>query len=75
MKNIAGGLLLALVLIAAGVVCLAESRHARRLAEAHERLATLLIRSKALNMDLQPFIDNGLLEIRQIHPAELSPGA
>ena len=39
-----------------------------------ERLATLLIRSKALNMDLQPFIDNGLLKIRQIHPAELSPG-
>ena len=25
-------------------------------------------------MDLQPFIDNGLLKIRQIHPAELSPG-
>ncbi|WP_103171125.1 ATPase domain-containing protein [Paracoccus sp. SY] len=39
-----------------------------------ERLATLLIRSKALNMDLQPFIDNGLLKIRQIDPAELSPG-
>ncbi|WP_138936201.1 ATPase domain-containing protein [Roseovarius arcticus] len=39
-----------------------------------ERLATLMIRSKALDMDLQPFIDNGLLEIRQIDPAELSPG-
>jgi circadian clock protein KaiC len=39
-----------------------------------ERLATLMIRSKALGMDLQPFIDNGLLEIRQIDPAELSPG-
>lgn len=41
MKSIAGGLLLALVLIAGGVICLAESRHAQRLAEAHQRLATL----------------------------------
>lgn len=39
-----------------------------------ERLATLMIRSKALSMDLQPFIDDGLLEIRQVDPAELSPG-
>ncbi|TCD13888.1 ATPase domain-containing protein [Oricola cellulosilytica] len=39
-----------------------------------ERLATLMIRSKALDMDLQPFIDNGQLTIRQIDPAELSPG-
>lgn len=39
-----------------------------------ERLSTLMIRSRALNMDLQPFIDSGLLEIRQIDPAELSPG-
>jgi len=39
-----------------------------------ERLTTLMIRSKALSMDLQPYIDDGLLEIRQIDPAELSPG-
>ncbi|WP_410218486.1 ATPase domain-containing protein [Paracoccus sp. (in: a-proteobacteria)] len=39
-----------------------------------ERLATLLIRSRALGMDLQPFIDDGVLTIRQIDPAELSPG-
>ncbi|SHF88090.1 circadian clock protein KaiC [Loktanella atrilutea] len=39
-----------------------------------ERLSTLMIRSKALGMDLQPFIDEGVLEIRQIDPAELSPG-
>lgn len=39
-----------------------------------ERLATLMTRSRALNMDLQPFIDAGLLTIRQIDPAELSPG-
>lgn len=39
-----------------------------------ERLSTLMIRSRALSMDLQPYIDNGLLQIRQIDPAELSPG-
>ncbi len=39
-----------------------------------ERLATLMTRSRWLNMDLQPFIDAGLLTIRQIDPAELSPG-
>lgn len=39
-----------------------------------ERLSTLMIRSKALGMDLQPYIEDGLLEIRQIDPAELSPG-
>jgi circadian clock protein KaiC len=39
-----------------------------------ERLSTLLTRSRALGMDVQPFIDNGQLEIRQIDPAELSPG-
>ncbi len=39
-----------------------------------ERLPTLLARSKALGMDLQPFIDSGLLTLRAIDPAELSPG-
>ena len=39
-----------------------------------ERLPTLLIRSAALGMDLQPFIDSGDLEIRAIDPAEMSPG-
>ncbi len=39
-----------------------------------ERLSTLLIRSRALDMDLQPYVDSGQLEIRQIDPAELSPG-
>jgi circadian clock protein KaiC len=39
-----------------------------------ERLSTLMIRCRALDMDLQPFIDDGLLSIRQIDPAELSPG-
>jgi circadian clock protein KaiC len=39
-----------------------------------ERLPTLLIRSAALGLDLQPFIESGLLTIRQIDPSELSPG-
>ena len=39
-----------------------------------ERLPTLLKRSKALGMDLEPFIGNGMLDIQGIDPAELSPG-
>jgi circadian clock protein KaiC len=39
-----------------------------------ERLPTLMLRSAALNMDLQPHIDSGRLSIRRIDPAELSPG-
>jgi circadian clock protein KaiC len=39
-----------------------------------ERLPTLLTRSAALGMDLQPFLDSGKLKIRRIDPAELSPG-
>jgi circadian clock protein KaiC len=39
-----------------------------------ERLPTLLSRSKALGMDIQPFIDNEQLEMRAIDPAEMSPG-
>lgn len=41
MKTIAAGLILAVVLFAAGTVSLAESRHAQRLADAHRRLVTL----------------------------------
>ncbi|MGP3698472.1 ATPase domain-containing protein [Rhodobacter sp. NSM] len=39
-----------------------------------ERLATLMMRSRTLGMDLQPYIDEGRLTIRQVDPAELSPG-
>lgn len=39
-----------------------------------ERLPTLIKRSAALGMDLQPFIDSGKLEVRAVDPAELSPG-
>lgn len=35
---------------------------------------TLLQRAAALQMDLRPFMDKGLLSVRQINPAEMSPG-
>ncbi|WP_375391969.1 ATPase domain-containing protein [uncultured Sphingomonas sp.] len=40
-----------------------------------ERLPTLLKRSTSLGMALEPFVDAGMLAIRAIDPAELSPGA
>ena len=39
-----------------------------------EGLPTLLARSAALGMDLRPFVANNQLAIRQIDPAEMSPG-
>ncbi|MCW7538454.1 AAA family ATPase [Aquabacterium sp. A7-Y] len=39
-----------------------------------ESLATLLKRMRGLGCDLQPHIDSGRLTVRQIDPAELSPG-
>jgi circadian clock protein KaiC len=39
-----------------------------------EGLATMLARSRALGMDLEPYIESGGLQIHQIDPAELSPG-
>lgn len=39
-----------------------------------ERLATLIRRSAALGMQLQPHLDSGALNLRGIDPAELSPG-
>ena len=39
-----------------------------------ERVSTLLIRAKAFGFDLQRHIDEGRLLIRQIDPAEISPG-
>ncbi len=39
-----------------------------------EGLPTLLARSAALGMDLRPFIATGQLTLRQIDPAEMSPG-
>lgn len=39
-----------------------------------ERLSTLMTRSAALGMDLRPFVGTGQLAIRQVDPAEMSPG-
>src|SRR5579872_915531 len=39
-----------------------------------ERTGTLLLRAKSFGLDLQRHIDEGRLVIRQIDPAELSPG-
>ncbi|MGZ9112980.1 MAG: ATPase domain-containing protein [Brevundimonas sp.] len=39
-----------------------------------EGVATMLARSRAMGMDLQPHIDSGMLQVTQIDPAELTPG-
>lgn len=39
-----------------------------------EGLNTFLMRSGALGMDVQAFIDSGQLDLKQIDPAALSPG-
>jgi circadian clock protein KaiC len=39
-----------------------------------EGKATMLARARAMGMDLQPFIENGQLQVWQMDPAELSPG-
>ena len=39
-----------------------------------EELGTFFVRSAALGMDLRPHLDSGLLTVRPITPAELSPG-
>ncbi|TCD01894.1 circadian clock protein KaiC [Erythrobacteraceae bacterium CFH 75059] len=40
-----------------------------------ERVATLRLRARALGMELEPHEESGHLIIRQVDPAELSPGA
>jgi circadian clock protein KaiC len=39
-----------------------------------EELGTFFTRSAGLGMDLRPHLDTGRLQVRQIEPAELSPG-
>jgi circadian clock protein KaiC len=39
-----------------------------------ENIGTLLARGRALGLDLQPWLDQGLLHLQQVDPAELSPG-
>ncbi len=42
--------------------------------EFDERTGTMLARAAKLGMDLRPLIDAGLVALRQVDPAELSPG-
>jgi circadian clock protein KaiC len=42
--------------------------------EFDERINTLMARARAFNLDLQKYIDRGLLIVEQIDPAEMSPG-
>ena len=39
-----------------------------------EGLSTLLLRSRMLHMDIEPFVRSGACRVAQIDPAELSPG-
>lgn len=39
-----------------------------------ESVNTLLSRMKGLGVDLQPHVDAGLMSVKQVDPAELSPG-
>jgi circadian clock protein KaiC len=39
-----------------------------------ETIATLIGRAKGLGMDVQPFLDSGLIKIDHLDPAEMSPG-
>ena len=39
-----------------------------------ESIRTLLSRSEGLGMDLRPFVESGHIKLRQVDPAELSPG-
>jgi circadian clock protein KaiC len=39
-----------------------------------ERVGTLLVRSAAMGIDTQKYVDDGLLVVKQVDPAEVSPG-
>ncbi|ACK51698.1 Non-specific serine/threonine protein kinase [Methylocella silvestris BL2] len=51
-----------------------ERGEASALFEFDERVGTLLVRARAMGLDLQKHIDSGVLTIMQIDPAEISPG-
>ncbi len=52
----------------------ARHGHASVLFSFDERIETMLQRADGLGMPLRPFVETGLIEIRAIDPAELSPG-
>ncbi|MCD6052103.1 MAG: circadian clock protein KaiC [Verrucomicrobia bacterium] len=39
-----------------------------------ETKGNLVARSKALDMDIEPYIKNGMIQVEQVDPAEISPG-
>ncbi len=39
-----------------------------------ETKGNLVTRSKALDMDIEPYIKNGMIQVEQVDPAEISPG-
>ena len=39
-----------------------------------EGMGTMIARSAALGLDLRPYLESGLLTLRQVNPAEMSPG-
>lgn len=39
-----------------------------------ERVGTLLTRAKSMHLNFETFIDSGLLDVRQMDPADISPG-
>jgi len=39
-----------------------------------ENIGTLLARGRALGLDIEPWMEQGLLHLQQVDPAELSPG-
>jgi circadian clock protein KaiC len=42
--------------------------------EFDERMGTLITRARKLGLDLEPLIEQGLINIRQVDPSELAPG-
>lgn len=55
------------------VAACARGEHCMML-EFDERIGTLFARSRAMGMDLEACVEKGVLTIRQVDPAELSPG-
>ncbi len=56
------------------VVAAAQRGERSVLYEFDERIGTLLHRAAALNLNLEPLIEQGLVKVEQLDPAENSPG-
>lgn len=51
-----------------------ERGEAAMLYEFDERIGTLMVRARAMGLDLDKHVEGGCLKIQQIDPAEMSPG-